>query len=1351
MLASCSSDGGGTNNPEPIAYAGPDRTGKTTTNINTPANGEGKTTVDTVVAKLIEDMDLDDLDRDGDGFLNTSDTSPDDIASHLDSNSDGTGNYYTPDEDQDGTDDLNDARPLDATTSTRAIYTEATEPASANQNDGIGVSETAGDWTNIITGSIDATNNRTDIDYFKVNWDAGRYTVVLKGNALGMTPLIAVMDGSGVPVSSASANVPTTPGTSAAAIIINTASDYFISITDSSGKSDPAWTYTLNIVADSDSDGIGDDVEQALDSNHLNADSDGDGISDFIEINLALEDWAAFGDSDNDNIPLWWDTDSDGDNLPDNVEYYTAEERPDLDSATLAKLNDMDEDGIPNFLDSDSDGNGVANDSEEAGTNPWKPDDSDKDGIPDYLDTDDDNDGLLDTNESTGQRNTPLTQPDTGFMTPMETFNNTLNVAGTCRGGDSLHLTGTDVPAGVSNMWVILRGGSTILNVQPSGRDDDGINFDCPANIGDGLFEIFVATADERSLSLALMVPKSNAPILTGATVDGSSQTVTFTGLNLDGSLSINFTGASKTQTSYSETTVAVTLPNGASAGLAHISTIDGDSNQIWVSPASTVSGNIIMPVGSTIDITTLDVAWSPLDEVHPAANGSFTTEVNFTGADVLTALVPDPAGTEEDPRYATYLQAVLLPTDSSVTLDVDSTALALVWQGVGATSLLNSADWPQARSDIAALSEVATFASVLESELLANPLVLSSYPVDSDIQSATEAASLAAANLISTNFTTVSATARITPLGKFGPPATVTPVEVDDISVYERGDTGNISIENDTQLYLSAKITGPKKQVLHPHISGFSGMAGPQGYGLFLYASTSEYREPDGEDATVEVITAGIGREFEPKRFGDMQVWKWLYGRTLIERVVWPALAEILPLDKNAFIGVLFTHAPALVDTMVNQALAGNVKGAVSSLLTTVWQDFASAPPGPITQELAKRYGKGLAKKVLAKIAAKIGSKFVPGIGQIALAAEVAGHLSNGVNAAKAVDDILRTDQVIEFDVSFPLEVEEVLPGKVWADGKNKQFAIVGSGFSPISRGVWPFDRELMPRIHFTDADGFITTLAPSYISPDGTRMLVTVEGWFLSESTNGPLKVKVHHPVDESDATDELDPAVQIVSDVEISSLDPDKGGPGTAVKVYGSGFSSIISDNEVRVGATGAMIGNASDTWINIIIPAGLTAGIYDVTARSRHDGIWSDWSNAVPFEVEVGDVTITVCDNGALKDDAFALYVNSLYKGTMVATPGNYCDSYPLNLPTGTTHTARLLGVEAPDAIGTYSISFTGASNLTGDARSGGDLVPGVSKYYTFEVAASQPLDVLKLNKGAPYKPLQTDLEGTDRLE
>ena len=60
---------------------------------------------------------------------------------------------------------------------------------------------------------------------------------------------------------------------------------------------------------------------------------------------------------------------------------------------------------------------------------------------------------------------------------------------------------------------------------------------------------------------------------------------------------------------------------------------------------------------------------------------------------------------------------------------------------------------------------------------------------------------------------------------------------------------------------------------------------------------------------------------------------------------------------------------------------------------------------------------------------------------------------------------------------------------------------------------------------------------------------------------------------------------------------------------------------------------------------------------------------------------------------------------------------------------------LLGVETPDSVDTYAITFSGVGILAGDAASGSELVPGVRKHFNFSVSyylSQKPVIQLKIS-------------------
>ncbi|MEJ6475171.1 IPT/TIG domain-containing protein [Pseudoalteromonas piscicida] len=1305
-------------------------------------NGQGVTASDEVTITLIEDndgdgiVDANDPDRDGDGFLNASDIFPDDKASHNDLNSDGIGNFYQTDVDNDGVIDVEDDFPLDAAKTLANLYSESTEPNGNNNNDGISVSENAGAVPIKVSGAIYSVSG-PDLDYYQVTLDEGIYSAVLHADNPNMQASLTIISAAGAALPTTRTNFVSTSGTTGIGFSVPSAGNYYLIITDGNGNSGQDWTYRTDIFADTDMDGLSNDLEQAIDSNELSADSDGDSIPDYVEFQFVKTDWETNKDQDGDALPPWWDMDSDGDLIPDRVEFYTEDEKPALNAAQREQLNNADSDNAPNFVDISSDNTAFADDSEQAGENPIAPKDTDGDGVPDYIDLDNDNDGLKDNDESLTTYNVALMAPgaenlaiaDSLLVT--QVINTSKNIEDLCVAGDSLAVTMLNGPNNANQIQAVFNTLDGAELQTANAVTDNVAEFTCPDNLEAGLVEFYLAADGKRSGATPLQIKTLQLPILSEVSFDKQSRQVTLVGENLAAELNIEFKGASSVVDNAfgDQNTLTLDLPNNATSGYVSVTSAQGTSNMLWLSLSRSITGQIISP-NPNVDMTKLDVSLLPTEEVMANADGSFNTDAAITKPTTITALRLNDGATEDNPAYSMYLASIVFPSQLTTELSVDSTAIALVWNGLGVEQLAPSNAYQAIYDSLASLEDVEALSAVLATELSTDPQAISAQ--NNAIMNALEAAMITASGTIANildnnNFTQQNVSLQ----GLFGDPATVTPSEAQDIKVYEYDDSGDVAVENDSQLYLSVKITASDGTVLQNHISGLSGMAGPQGYGLLFWASTTQYKDPSGRNAIVEVISPGIRGDFNPVRIPARDVWIKLYFRTVVERIAWPILEEVLPLPEDDFVKILWNNAPGLVDIMVTKAIDGDVKGSVKSLIDLLWQDIASVPPGPITTALAKKMGKDAAEKILAKIAAKIGAKFVPGVGQIALAAEVAGYVNKGANVAKAIVDIGGTDSAIHFNVKFPLSIEAAQPSKVLADGTDKTFEVTGTGFTKIQRNWWPFEHYLEPRVTVIDQDNLRATVKVESISTDGQSMRITVPGWFLDENTNGPLDIEIHHPVDTPDAKVVKEDAIAITGQLELSSISPDSGGTGITATIYGTGFDTVLANNEVTIGGEKALIFAASESSVSVIIPTSLDSGVYDVIARVKQDGVWSDPSNSLKYEVVKGDVSITVCDNGGAKDDAFALYVDGLYTGTMYANNSDYCDTYNPELKVG-VHSALLLGIEAPDSIGTYSISFTGVTNLSGSPRSGTDLTPGVKKTYSFEVVASQQAQGL-LNK------------------
>lgn len=125
-----------------------------------------------------------------------------------------------------------------------------------------------------------------------------------------------------------------------------------------------------------------------------------------------------------------------------------------------------------------------------------------------------------------------------------------------------------------------------------------------------------------------------------------------------------------------------------------------------------------------------------------------------------------------------------------------------------------------------------------------------------------------------------------------------------------------------------------------------------------------------------------------------------------------------------------------------------------------------------------------------------------------------------------------------------------------------------------------------------------------------------------------------------------------------------------------------------------------------------------GAQSVLFTATKDICGTTQSKTVTVSCMTRNVTITMGDNGSLNDDIFEVRVNGVTVLTS-STPVR-STSTTIQLPAGTTAHVHMLGRAAPDGVGTYFISFSGARVIGGDQTSGTDLVPGAVKYFIIEV-------------------------------
>jgi len=862
--------------------------------------------------------------------------------------------------------------------------------------------------------------------------------------------------------------------------------------------------------------------------------------------------------------------------------------------------------------------------------------------------------------------------------------------------------------------------------ISPKEVSSSSLNFVWPDGISAGEVLIKAVEGGKESLPVRVRALGERTPYLKSAIYEGGL--IVLEGGNFSQSMTLFFEEGGFTAQARADagsiTRATANPPAGAKSSSVYLKTALGSSNPVYLQLLqNSISGKVYMPKGSSLLPSQLEVSYAPGESVSVDASGAFSGVPADAGRPVTLTVALDGLA---------YMSAIAVPGEGYVEVSPKSTVVAMAWAGLDLSRAVESADWARAREVLEGVQEVEEAASYLEGKLASD----SEYLADGSTEDKTFVArmdlvyekgwkALEAQNLIrSQALEPQQVSAIIIPRSQHG------------ISLSDKD--GNMTLYNKTRLNVSTKMTSKEGVVLQDHVKGYTDEAMVGGaYGIWYarWRSTQTYDQPQYRDCTVEVITSGAASP-RPSDQKGLSVWKALILRTLIADMVSPIMSSVFDfIPASDLIGAILDNAPDVAQRMVDAVGRGSVKEALMIVIDVLYNDLKGSlkdvdNPKPITRWLINKYGQSIGKKITEKLGKEFISRFVPILGQL----KMASNLYSFGGVAATLNDCANTPGVMEFDVDFPLEVTGVSPSRLVVDGSNKRVLVKGYGFKPITVGLIP-KTTVYPRVTFRDEGWGIDEVTvkpdPTGIKSDGTAMVVEIPASFLghpsgnpSPALKGPLSLTVEHGPN-YEARVELKSAIELVPDFYITGVSPAKAKPGDRVSIFTTGAATGVRNNRVTIGGNKAYVTFAAYGTVDAVVPTRITqSGTYPVEVETFRDGKWEKAKNAGQLEVEVelGNVTITVLDNGGDKDDAFALYVDGKYIFTLYASPSSYSRSAALQLTPG-RHTVTLVGVEAPEAVGTYEIRFQGATVVGGDPLEGEDLTPGVVKTFYIEVGAS----------------------------
>jgi len=1095
---------------------------------------------------------------------------------------------------------------------------------------------------------------------------------------------------------------------------------YYIEISDPEITADDySYPYVLIVQKDTDFDGVSDDLEKVLGSDIANSDTDGDEISDFEEIFVLINDSNSilnecstakrtfkmnWWDVDNDGIPNWYDVDSDEDGPPDRIE----------------GVNDEDSDNIPNFLDTDSNENGIP-DEREVGESFKYPVDNDKDGIYDFADLDKDNDGIpnnLDDNDYEVKSSNYVFDKDSLILVNaqcrLQVNNENVYIKRLGIVDKSLEIYAMNLSDKTKVIFPTEKG--------PRAFDPDNIDIDegkleikvlSDATSG----KIYLFDIDTKKLSNGYYIDikkEDSSPILLPIQTNISpGQNITLNGYNLgSGDVIVVFSNGVQTVSTHGNsngTSVTFSVPSNAITGVLYVQMGKKESNRIFVNVIRNINVNI--QLGKNIPLTSSDITLFIRGKEYKLDddfNASIPVENNFI--DFISSSINKDLNGDGNADISMLYEAVVLPGQDNIVLNATSTAVKWVFFNLGYYITQPPSKWSDIINVIENTSEVQNLASYIDTLLQSDLEALSKFE-DAELiekfKNALIAASDNVANLISKRL-----------------------VEPDIAPSDEQYDISLTSIEpadlrllNDTELYLSVSIKSKDGKLLRKHITS------PWDSNI---VKTKVDLKVSGRDSTINVITAGRD---DPKP-NNKKVYRYVIIRTVFDGIIVPPLNDFV---FNKLLGkkIDSEDIETIISTVVGPeawsdfitAVMDNNSNIFTPLnlfivkpVTKAFKNCFELPPGDQCLTLAKGIGLvavrfGFTKDKILELLTKAGGKEIvarltPLIGQIKATLDALGAIKTIGGVLGTINEMAYVPGEINFDVDYPLEIDEVKPLCVSKTARPDYFFLLleGKGFLPYTQGHLWWKKEIYPEVLLNSINGEVYN-----VNSDGTMMIVRYE---TSKFSDGDYTLKVKHQGQEYEFKDKIE--IYGGDQIKIVKLEPSAGKPGDIIKIYGCGFGKYASDNEVyftsedgqTVKGTVLSVGMG---YIIVRVPEKTDTGpVYVKTSKAQ--------SNSLDFTVQQANVTITFGDCGALNDDTFALYVD----GSLIYSMPSPSRPFPVDVDlTVGTHEVKLVGITAPDNIGTYCISFSSNVEVSsGVPLSGDDLTAGVVKTWIINVSSSK---------------------------
>jgi len=891
---------------------------------------------------------------------------------------------------------------------------------------------------------------------------------------------------------------------------------------------------------------------------------------------------------------------------------------------------------------------------------------------------------------------------------------NGLDLMDTLIPGEEATIRLLETPSGAIKVHLqTLKGSEEII---PTYVSDNNITFVAPLDTIAGTLN--VESADFSTFGISYKTMSKQAPFI--ETVEPEVATVgervTITGKNFPMiPVQVVFEGqeSSFTQTvTPSENNVSFTIPQGAASGNVYLQIGQIETNRVYLSVKRTI--DVHVSLGKDVAFDPSDISFilglkeHTLDQNYTVTLGVENEDMQYLHAVVSSA---------EDNTSLLYSAVVLPDMAGTVTIDAQSTAIAWIFMGMGASVTTPKDQLRTLYDSVAANAEVqalADYIDTLQKEDFNAWAALSDATLKTKYQDA---------------LSDVIQTSQINPSQKLvvqqdSNGVTVTQ-EPENNNIYidmNKLNKGSITIVNDTKLYLSVEVRDKKnnqivngyKHVNNAVLTDGGTLIGPQGWGLLDIASATTL-DVAGVDSHLEIITAGFLGSTDKTALSNS-----LRARVVFEGMAIPAfnllLTSIMDIRlKNGYKAKNFVAGMQLIYLNGDflKQLTTEVSKEDNSISATVdtfivkpvWNGLKGCLQ-PEMSDICKATIKGLAlligingttekikDKIIYKIELSIGKSIlkktlvaIPVAGWIANAADTVykslPYISNISTYTKSLWDMKHNTEEINVDVDFPLEVSSVRPLCVaqTADQMFQPFQIGGAGFAAVD-GENP-EVFIGTGSDKTDASSVdVPTTGTDLVADFKINELMDEGSWedYLFVENMG-YAVLYPKPIRMVSAYD---------SKVYFDSIVPDRAMIGDTVTLKGCGWvplDDLAVTFSTKNGSEAAEIVKKTIDEIKVIVPANVITGLINVKTGSKEASqfFYVDpfgLTDTVQQSVEEGK---SLAINGAgLATVAHVYFVdheNNTYEGdiTNVTDTGIWIDNVPAGLAVGPIRIYAVLG-------------------------------------------------------------------------